>query len=388
MPPITHADYSGILDQDVAQALILSELPDLAPLYAILASGNRVKPAMNEKFSWQHASVAAVRTQIDNGSTAYTAGTTTLVVDSTAGMYPDCQLLCEATGEVIHVTAVNSGTEIVVVRGVGEDVVAAHANSVANDAWLQVIAHAAGEGGVAPAERHTSVSTTSNWVQQFKYTVAVSGRLAAVATKSDDEQLRQRQIKLREMVQGIERALLFGGGDDDVTGSESKRVTSTRGVFHAVASNVLAVGGTLTWLAFDNFLRDHAFVAGADEKWMLAGTTLAGTLHEHFKTKLQIANLSGAAGLRIRRYESPYGILNIVTNRAFKGVYAGHGVVLERDQLFLRPLEREQGGLPHLIENIQEKAEDAKRDMWVGELGLEYGAQTHHAKITGVTGPA
>ncbi len=387
MPPITHADYTGILDRDVTRALILSEMPNLAPVYTMLEAGERRKRTLSEKFEWQVSSVSAVRTLIDNVGAAYDAATTTLVVDSTTGIYPDAQVLCEATGEVIHVTSITNATTMVVVRGIGS-VIAGAAGSVANNASLQVIAHAAGEGGVAPNERHATVSTKSNWVQQYKYAVAISGRAAAVAAKTEDERLRQRQVKLREAVQGAERSFLFGAGDNDTTGSESKRVTSSAGLFQAISTNVLAQGGTMTWLAFDNFLRDYGFVAGHDEKWLMAGPTLQGTLHELFKGKMDVANLSEAAGLDIKRYHSPYGAVNIVLNRAFKGVYAGHGLLLDRDQLFARDLEREQGGMMHLVPDIQEKAEDAKRDMWCGEFGLEWGDETRHAKITGVTGPA
>lgn len=384
---ITVDTYGGILDRDVTRGLILSVMAGLTPIFATLQGAGLTERTVEEKFEWQVSQVGAVRTQINNGGSAYTSGTTTLVVDSTAGMYPDCLLLAEATGEIMLVTAVSSATEIVVVRGIGSDV-AAHANSVADDAYLQVISHAAGEGGNVPADRVVAASTLSNWVQQFKRSVSISGRAAAVAAKTEDERNRQRQLALEEFSQSIERAILFGAADNDTVGSESKRVTTTAGLFQKITTNVDNVAGTMTWDRFDTFLRDYAFVYGSGEKWLYGGATLIDAIHKVLKGKLQIMSNNNVVGLPVRRYESPFGSLNLVLHRGLRGVYAGHGVVVEREQLMIKYLEREQGGLPHLLNDVHQKGADAATDMWVAELGLKWGDQLRHALIKGVTGPA
>lgn len=385
--PVTTDTYGGILDRDVTRALILTVVAGLMPIYASIQAAGQTKPTVEEKFEWQCATVGAVRTQINNGGAAYNSGTTTLVVDSTTGIYPDAVLLCEATGEIMHVTAVSSGTQIVVVRGIGS-VIAAHANSVADDAWIQVLAHAAGEGGNVPTDRVVTKSNVSNWVQQSKRAVSITGRAAAVAAKTEDERNSQRALALEEFGQGIERTFLFGAGDNDTTGSESKRVTHTAGLLQVITTNVDNVAGTMTWQRFDQFLRDYGFRYGSGEKWLFAGATLLSALHELFKGKLQVGNLSTAVGLEVVRYHSPYGVVNIVLHRGLVGAYAGHGIMVDRSQLKIRHLDREQGGMPHLITDVQQKGADAATDMWVCEIGLEYGDQLRHALIKNVTGHA
>lgn len=386
MPPIRVDAFIGVLDRDVVRAITLGMMTHISPIWALIEQDNRTEETTAEKFEWRAASISAPRTQINNGGSAYTSGTTTLVVDSTAGLYPDALLLAEATGEVMLVTAVSSATEIVVVRGLGT-VVAAHANSVANDAWLQVIAHAAGEGGDPPDARHTDQVHHENWVQQSKYVVEITGRAGAVATKTEQAMAFQRRATLERMLQSKERTILYGAGDHDTIGSETKRVTTSRGLYQAVTTHVDNVAGTMTLARWEQYLAEQCFVSGSSEKWMACGSTLLSTVQTLLANKLQVGNLATQAGLPISRYHSPYGVLNMVPHRGLKGVYARDGVCVDIEQIKWRYLEREQGGLPKLISGVQPKGRDTMADMWVGEGGLEWGDETHHSLIRGVTGP-
>lgn len=379
-------DFEGALDRDVVQAIILSQAADLTPIYATLTAAGRTRETKAEKFEWYTSTLAARRSAINNGGAAYDAEDTALVVDDATVYYPNAVILAEATGEIMLVTAVNTGTDtITVVRGIGS-VVAAHADSVANNAVLTVVGPAMGEASEVPGPRHTGASNVHNYVQTYRKAVQLSGRMDRSATLTEGERARQRAAKMREMVDDFEHSLLFGAVESgaEVADADGKRVTTSGGFLQAITTHVDAVDGTVTLARFDEFA-EIAFERGSREKFLFAGATLVSALHTLYRDKMTVASLADAAGLRLSRVRTPYGDFLLQHHRGLAGAYAGHGVAVDPEQAELRIM---QGGEPNLRADVKKDGVDGMIDEWWAEWGLQWGSEDHHAVISGVSGAA
>lgn len=377
-------DFSGALDRDVTQEIILNLAANDMPIYAGLAGAGQQRETQNEKFEWYTSDLTDRRTQVNNAPDDYDDTTTAVVVDSVAGFYPNCMVLAEATGEVMYCTAVNTGTKtLTVVRGIGS-VVAAAVGSVANDAYLRNIGPALGESSSLPEARHVGGGNVSNWVQTFRKAVQLSGRLDASATLTEQERPRQRRATFEELRRDIEHALIFGAADGDTVDADGKKATSTGGLLQAISTNVTNIGGTMSLSELDTFAA-AAFAYGSSEKFMYAGSTVMGAVHDLYRGKLQLTVADGAAGLKIAKVLTPYGIFNLVHHRGLTGTYAGHGIVVDPMQAEIRYTGGGRG-LPHLREDVKKDGVDGTVDEWFAELGLQWGSEKHHAVLKGVTG--
>lgn len=378
----TVALFTGALDRDVTREIIFTREANETPIYSWLQGMGSVGTLTAEKKEWYTEAFGARRTQINNGGAAYDANTTALVVDDATVFYANTLLYAEATGEVMLVTAVNTGTNtLTVVRGLGN--VAAHANSVANNAYVLQIGQASGEGASVYTARITDRVQNVNYVQTIRHTVSLSGRLDRVGKLTGDERAQRRLKKFREHLRDIEHALIFGQPDESSTDANSQRVSTMGGFIEAISTNVSNIGGAMSeaeWYAFTA----KAFAYGSGEKTLFAGATLLEAIHTHHKGRVQNPSTSPVAGLTIERILTPYGALNLVYNRRFSDTLAGAGIVV--DAASARMLFSQKDGQTHLNENIQTPGHDAVTDEWFTEGTLEWGDEKDHAYIYGVTG--
>lgn len=382
MPMMRHADFTGVLDRDVTEEIILNVAAADMPLYAAIVGAGQRSETMTQKFEWQSADLAARRTQV-NGA-GFDQNTTAITVDSGAIFYANCMVLAEATGEVMFCRSV-VGNVITVVRGVGT-IVAASAGSVADNAFLRNCGPAMVEGSDLPSARHVGSSLASNWVQTLRKPVELSGRLGASATLTENERARQRQSVFAELERDIEHAIVFGAADGDTTDASGVIATSTGGILQSITTKIDNVGGAMSLSRFHTFA-DLAFEFGSPEKWMLCGSTVLGAIHDLYLGKLEVRSAEGAAGLKLRSVLTPYGTLNLLHHRQFTGSYAGYGVVVDPAQVEVRYMAGDRG-LPHLREDVRRDGKDAIVDEWFAELGLQWGSEKHHAVMKGVTGAA
>lgn len=379
------ASFTGALDREVTEAIILVEAASEIPIYSALVAAGQIRAATAEKLEWWTDGHAARRTQINNGGSAYTGSTTDLVVDDASIFYPNSQAYSEATNEVMLVTAVNTGTNtITVVRGVGN--IAGAPGSVANDVWLRQIGSAAGEGAHLQAARFGNKTAVVNYMQTFRHTVSLSGRLNAIGKLTEDERAYQRRKKFSEHIRDIENAILYGQPDEGTTDGDGNRVTTMGGLLQAITTNVDNVGGTMT-LARWNQAVEPVFNYGSSRKLMFAGPTFLRTLHTLYEAKLQTRSGERATGLSVAQVLTPYGELDIIPHRQLVGGQAGMAIIVDPMDAQIRPLS-DARGRPHLNENVQQPGQDSVADEWFAELSLEWGDQNKHSVIKGVTGPA
>lgn len=391
MTQFTTTLFGNQVTPDVADQIILVHTADQMPIYASMIAAGMQRRTMQERFTWFTKSLLGRRTAIDNTPDDYDQNTTSIDVDDGSIFIAGSVILFEATREVGLVTAV-SGDTLTVTRGVGT--VDAAAGSVADDADVRNIGHAAGEGSAAPDAVMESNTEVWNYVQTFRKAVDFTGRALRTETLTQDERASQRMKKFLEMQEDIEQAILFGARGADTVGG--RRITTTGGVYEHVTTNVDNVGGAISKARFNEFAQ-IAFAQGSSRKTMFAGPTVVEAIHEIYEGNLRSRNGETAVGLTIREVLTPYGQIDMIVHRGLRGDFASDAIVLDMPQVELRHTENPRGegagkspatGRLHLREDIQDDDVDGQVDEWFAEIGFGWGNEQQHALLTGVTGAA
>lgn len=373
---INHTTFQGQLDSDVVSAIFLASA-ELSPIYSMALGNGQVRLTTSEEFKWFGAGVGVESTLIDSG--ALNAASTTLTVDSSEIFRPGDMILAGATGEVMQVSAVPTGTTLTVVRGIGST--SGADASVANNAILYRVAKAAGEGSGSPQESSTNKVEFSNFVQTLREAVKVSGRMQRIQTETEEERGFQRRVSFLKLQRDIEQSVLHGVKSKH-NNADGEQVTVMGGLRESIVTNVTDIGGTMSIDELYTFAA-KAFATGSPVKTLIAGSTLAQAITKLFDNKLRLSPADGTVGLKVQNIQTPHGLLQMVPHRGLVGSMAGDGIVFDPAQITIR---HTKGGLPVLKPDTQAKGDDAVRDEFFAEVGVEYGNETDHAQITGVTG--
>lgn len=390
MAPITTTNFEGKPSPDVLGAVIRNEYHDEIPIMAMILAAGRTRPAINQKPEWYTTSPSGRRTQINNGGSAYNAATTALVVDDASLFRAGELVFCEATGEIIYVSAVNTGSNtLTVTRGVGTTAAIA---SVADDAFLMSIGNAHGEGAGAPDSSAAGKVMAYNTLQTFRRSVEITGRQLRSKTLTESERPFQRVEQFKEITRDMYRAMLFGARSENVTDAAGRKVTTMGGLRSMVTTNITNVGGTLSKDELKAICKTN-FATGSSEKVLAGGADLIGAITDLYDGTTRITNTTVAdTGLKIQSVQTAFGRLKLVLDRTFTGALAGDGLILDMDELWWResvPAEGkpgDQGGKLHLRADTHDKDEDAIRDEYFAEGTVEFGAEQKHGQIRGVTG--
>ena len=383
---LTTSSFTGPQDRDVVEEIVLVQGADEAPMYAALLAAGLGDEAGNEKVEWYTDAHSVRTTQIDNGGAAYTNATTTLVVDSSAPFYPGCLIQGDATNEIMLCVTVPDGTSITVRRGVG-GVVAAHANSVANNAVLRCIGPAVGEGADALAFRNSNLTADFNYLQTFRKTVEISGRLANSDLLVTSQEAHQSMVKMEEILRDIENAILFGARDNDTTDSAGRKVTTMGGFWQHITTNVDNVGGTMSEDRLISGI-EPVFRKGSKEKWCFHGELWGRTVHSIFKGRAQRVESDRAAGLQIDQIRFPNGgRLNLVASGTLSSFATGAAVIVDPRHAKLRPAKGDRGRLGWRPITVADGGDRTAKELFV-EHTLEWGPESVHAIQKGVTGAA
>lgn len=375
-------DFEDVLDIDVTQAIVLAQAADEVPFVSAMTALGNVRPAGTTRVEWYTDSLPERRTQINNGGAAYTGATNVLVVDDESLFQPDDLVLCEATGEVMLVALVNAGaSSITVVRGIG-DVIAGSAASVADNAYLKNIGTTSGEGADSPEAINFAHTQNFNFCQRNRKAVELTGTAERQATKTEDERGVQRRNKFAQFIRDRENLFIFGARSADQIDGTGKRQHTMGGIYQAIQTHVDNVGGVMDSDRFYQFA-EQAFAEGSSEKWLFAGSTVMGVLASIYGSFIEVESIDGL-NLRFNRIPTPYGVFNLALHRGMKGSYAQEAIAVDPMQTFIRPLGQDM--LPHLVEDVQQNGADAVKDEWRSEETLEYGSESSHALLTGVTG--
>ncbi|GAA4684555.1 SU10 major capsid protein [Streptomyces youssoufiensis] len=254
------------------------------------------------------------------------------------------------------------------------------------------------EGADAPTGQERVRANVSNIVQIQHETVEVSyTKLAATQAKAGINNAERNTITneldwqveqmLKQMVRDIEYSFIQGTYTKPATNSTARR---TRGILEAITTNVIAVdagsgaAGPLTEDMVLDLLQMVWENGGIQESG--TATLMAGAHQKRLLSKIFITDKNyreesrTVGGVRVQTIESDFGTLNLMLNRHMP---AAQVAVVSLEQCM--PVYQEIPGKGHFFAEPLARTGAKDRSQLYGEVGLMYGNERSHGKITNLT---
>ena len=225
----------------------------------------------------------------------------------------------------------------------------------------------------------------TNTAQIFQYTVEVShakqsttGEFGGIQVIGDqpvqDELDFQAQSQLIKMAKDLDYSMLQGAYQ---AGSDATTAAKMRGLKNAISTNeVAAAGATLS-----KALMDAAFAKQAAQGAPFSTTVVLCNAFQ----KQQLSDAYGYApedrnigGVNVKQIEMDFGTVGVMfdPNMPTDEVY-----IVELD--YCMPVFVPYNGMLVTYEDLAQVAA-SKKAQWYAQIGLDYGLEEHHAKVTGL----
>src|SRR5438552_12684776 len=345
------------------------------------ALGDPARPARSTIHEWLEDALLPNSDKINDSTYTNALTDTTFVVENASRFRIGDQIRQETKGEIMLVTAINTGTNtLTVTRGYGGST----AEALFDGAALVILGNAALEGDDASAARFTARSRKTNYTQIFAATVEVSGSELAVRQVGVRDELDYNKVqRTREVLRELENCVLNGRAPAaNPEGSATVRRT-TRGIRSFLATNIFVPGSggmpsdaSLTEAQINFALRSiwqsssgnvDLIVVGGQEKRAInafVGSNRRFTTEgETFKDGVQI-------------YESDFGVCRIVLSR---WVPTGTVFLLDSSRIEVMPLSGRSFHYKPLA-----STGDRESGQVIGEYTLELRNENAHGVIQGL----
>ncbi len=239
-----------------------------------------------------------------------------------------------------------------------------------------ILGNANEEGATLRNIKGTTIAEVYNYCQIFRTPIGITetARNTKGWTKENDFDYQSKKKAVEHMVD-IERAFLFGKQGISTAGTHPKRYTG--GIISSITE--YATANVDTEAEFEAWL-ENAFAHGNVEKYLMASATVVSMINSWAKGKLETLSTDKTYGLRITRYESPHGTVNIVKHPLLTGTtYGNYAVMLDLECLTYRYLSNRD---TKLLTNRQAPGEDSRVDEYLTECGLQFEQQKRHAVMS------
>ena len=369
----TYGIEASRLRVDMAEKIAELE-PDKSPLITLTKKMKRTRTVQNAEYDWLEQELGARWDAINNAG-GYLSTDTSLVVDNGAYFRVGDLVKVPRTGETLLVTAISTNT-LTVTRSWGTVAAAA---LVDNDP-LVIVGNLNAEGATLRTILQKEPVKKTNYTQIIRTPVGATNTLQATKTYGPKPLSWYRHLGGIEHAVDLERTMLYGEKAKDQSGGQNRR--STGGVLEFCTENILDVSATtLTEQSFVEWL-EQVFRYGGKEKILLACARLCTHIDLWSMGKLQTKPKDKTYGVAIKEYMSTHGVLYVTKHHLLEGAtYGGYGIVLDMDNVAYCPLE---GRDTHLLTNRQANDEDAQKDEYLSEFGVEIRLPKTHAIIKGV----
>lgn len=378
--PASIYDISATRKRFDVNKQIAQLIPDASP-FAVFMMRARKKVVDSEKFYWYDEEPAPWWTTFSTEDAALAYDANQIVLDDVAHISEKDILKITETGEQLFVSAVNRQSKTVTVsRGYGSTNAATIAKGDTPH-YILKLGNAMEENSLAPETRVDQPTERYNVTQEIRtpFDGSLRGEKIALRT-SESERKRLRRRKALEHRLELERTMLFGELKDD----QPARRRTTRGIMSFVeeGGNVYDFQGNrgLTEEEFE-LVCEMAFQYGSDKKLLVACPRIISQINQISAGKLTTEVGQKTYGVRIQKYLSAHGELNIVVSKTFSHGYDGMGLIVDMGHIYYRPLV---GCDTKLDINLQEN----DRHGWLDEYWTEFGVEVHlpkaHTLIKGV----
>lgn len=364
-------------------APIIHELEiDKAPLTVIMTkAAGRLVPSGNKKVEWLEDSLPA---QFAVLSSALTAAATSMVVTNYS-YFAKNMLVQINKKEIVRVTATPTTTTVAISRAVGEEAAAA---ASAGD-QLFIIGDSSEEGAGASPILMTLKSNPYNYMEITKTDIGWTGTAmeSEVYGQSDPEKDRAKAIV--KHARELEKKYIVGQRSLTAVGPvDSKEHRTMRGVMRFISTNVTDMGGEMTNAEFDNFLR-KVFRFGSGKKLMVGSGTVINVINGFAKNKVSLAEFNPNYGLKLAKYITPFGDLDIAYSPLLENDslddlsgLGGTGIVLDIPNLEVHHLPNRY--MMHMMDT-QTAGTDGKSEEILSECCVKVPQEKMHGYFDGVT---
>lgn len=375
--------------------LLDANLEDAMFLTFFMRLNSEVSPT--EKFEWDADEFLALN---DTTSAAVSSTTTNVIPVTTPSLYiPNTLWMNGRTGEIILVQSVNTGSAtITVVRAVSalnSSGGTAAANMNSGDTLIR-LGPAVGEVNLRQTTQTTLPNNLLNYTQAMRWDVQMSRRQKKRTFLDDQDwtyEERKTLLEARKQINGT----LIAGQKARYTDSVMGDVTLTEGLRHLITTNVLAAGGTLYEATWDYFLLSQGLRFGARNKVLLSSNYMIAAMTQMTKDRTTFfVDLGGGGetrtniGIQVLEYMGPQGkTLQIVEDRFISENLNGEAYGVDLNQ-FRRKVFSGNGidDDLHIEENTQDPDDLGSAFTLYADMGLQWGLEKHHFKVTGITGGA
>ena len=327
MPPLYGSQAQGTVDHESVLSnrivIDMSEVvkradPNIAP-FTLVASRLPFEEAFAEKFEWMQADDFDATVQAGAAATANPASLVMIAGDFNK-LTRNHLIRNLRTDEVFLVTATPSTDTVTVKSNNGTGAGGAAVNN--GDQFL-IIATAM-EYSSTPVDQVTlEPEADFNFVQQRRRGWKVAGRVQASRLYGPRALEFAEQNNVREFLKENERVYLMGKKSRTLVAANTLGTITTSGGIREFMDDA----GSKTFVKdfnnvaftkseWDAFLRE-AFLFGSDQKLMICGWNIMAVIDDFAHEKLRTVQGAKEFGITIRRYESTYGIVDIMPHRAW-----------------------------------------------------------------------
>lgn len=344
----------------------------------------------NFEFDWLEDELKSKATAI-NLVGGYGTTDTVMVVDDASIFLPGDTILSPASGEVMRLDDRNTtANTITVTRAFGPVAAAA----LADDAVLKITGNVNAENGRSRIYSNTVKTKKTNYIQTIRHTVEVTRMMQLTDTYTGDPRTYERAKVLREHLEDIEAALMFGKKYKGTEYGGANVEYATGGLLEfAAGANAISTGvGTLTKATWLSWLKD-LFKYGPNEERIIFASSTAATAVSAFggnntsdpKATVLVANLAREFGMLINTYHTLLGTVHIIVHPLLTGsVYDGYMVAF--DPGMVRMCVPQGGDRFMLYNDLQALDQQGYKDEYRTDAGLEVRLTKTMGLMTGITG--
>jgi hypothetical protein len=267
--------------------------------------------------------------------------------------------------------------------------------------WETFDLRAAGQNvhveGADPDDAERVRASVDNVVQIHQEAVGISySKLAATGQKAGSNNDLQNPVRneldwqveqqLKQMVRDVEWSFLRGTYQKPADNTTERQ---TRGLISAITTNDLTAtdtaltknGATDGILTLMQSIYDNGGIMEAETATIITPSVQKRHLTQLFITDSNYREQSrNVGGVNVQTIETDFGIVNVMLDRHMPNDTI---VVASLEQC--RPVYLEVPGKGHFFAEPLARTGSKERSQLYGEVGLEYGAETAHGKITGLS---
>lgn len=365
---------AGRVVVNVAKKIDVLE-PDSAPLTQL--TKKMMKTAVDSaEFKWMDEE-ALTKSDAINYSTGYTAGDTSIVVDTGTRFRAGDVVKDIASGEQMLVTAVTTNT-LTVRRGWGTT----SAGNLTDNAVLLIVGNANAEGASKRGIKIQDQTMRTSYTQIYRTPFGITRTADKTRMYGGGDLKHQRMTQLIEHQKDMERSFWFGEPKEDTTNDDHYR-RATGGADYWFSTNGKDASGALTQLELNEFFR-VGFRYGGRSKWLFSAPLITDAISYYAVGKLQVAPKDKTFGIAVSQWLTPFGMVNIVNSNIFTEVttYAGYAYLVD-------PAQPEYAYLvdsdTKLKTHIEANDADGQEDEYLTEAGLRFWNEKKGSVLYGVT---